>query len=225
LTPKSPIELKKEESADRKEREGPQMWRALCAVAALAVARAEVYDEDDAAAAPVATNLGSALEFLGDGPTGGATGADGGAAAVRDATGTIEALEGVVGTGGTGAATGGAPSATGGTEVERKIPRLFPEVAFPPESDPVPAVNGSAFCGRAETCIDCTAMVGCGFDSDAYTVLYSTRYSTVQYSTVVLLYIRYCTVLYTVYPVYPGTGIYCTVVVSGPVGYLFFISM
>lgn len=143
------------------------MWRALCAVAALAVARAEVYDEDDAAAAPVATNLGSALEFLGDGPTGGATGADGGAAAVRDATGTIEALEGVVGTGGTGAATGGAPSATGGTEVERKIPRLFPEVAFPPESDAVPAVNGSAFCGRAETCIDCTAMVGCGFDSDA----------------------------------------------------------
>ena len=93
-----------------------QLLRAgLCAAAALAAATAQVYDEDDAT--PPAASLGSALEFLGDGPTGGATGgatgADGLAASVRDATGTFEDLERMASTGAaaTGGAAGGATGA------------------------------------------------------------------------------------------------------------------
>eukprot|EP00946_MAST-07B_sp_MAST-7B-sp1_P002718 g2718.t1 len=150
----------------------------LWTVAAAAAAAAAAYDED---AAGLATSAPGA-EFRG-GPALGASGATGatgveGAEAgdvVRDATGTMDALESMSMTGAAtaGAASTGAAFARGATGLTANAelptptpPRSFPEVAFPRGSNTVAAQNGTAICGRASSCVECTALVGCGFDSD-----------------------------------------------------------
>ena len=147
----------------------------LCAVGALTGTSAHVlaYEEvgyDDAkdgdAAVPGDLEAAPVVSRIGGGVTGSASG-------VQDATGTMDELERIMA--GTGVGTGmieatGTTGATG-TEAMRPpsppLPRQFPDVAFPPASEEIMNVNSTQFCAKAKSCIECTAMVGCGFDSNS----------------------------------------------------------